>query len=162
LVFLVERTTPLEPEPPVADGNAAYQAVLLTGVRVYQLHSYRVLVARHFGPEVAARVQSRQTAILEHEQPGAGAAMAAAFRLVDSALAAAPPDTASPSHGATERLVARALLAGLPESPDYAPADSETDCPVYKEAGMDTRLAHLLDKAQQELLRAFQPIFRTV
>lgn len=162
LAFMVEQDAQQTGCTAVADADAAYHEMMTTGCWVYQLYSYYGMVRRRFGEEVAKQVQELQCEIFEREQPGAGAAIISALQLVEIALHASVVGGKAGSAFVAlpaELSVALALLMGLPESPDYYADGKGDDRPVYRVAGIDERLASLLEKSKHALLEAFNPVF---
>jgi len=162
IVFMTEQEGVFEQYRRDEDIEEAYCDVITTSLWVYSLYTYHGLVRRRFGSATEARVREYQRDIFNDEQPGSGDAIIAALELVGRALTAgveSDPERRIQFKMPAELAVALALLLGLPDSPDYrARKPKPADYAVHRMPGVDWRLARVLARGQQEIIKTFSPV----
>ena len=161
IVFMTEKEEVFERYGRDEDIEEAYRDVITTSLWVYSLYTYHGLIRRRFGSATEARVREYQRDIFNDEQPGFGDAIIAALELVERALTAgveSAPERSIRFKMPAELAVALALLLGLPDSPDYrARKPKPADYAVHRMPGVDWRLARVLARGQQEIIKTFSP-----
>jgi len=162
IVFLTEQEDMFERYGRDEDIEDAYRDVISTSLWVYLLYTYHGMVRRRFDGVTEARVREIQRDIFNEEQPGCGDSMLAALELVGCALIAGverDPGWCIQFKMPAELAVALALLLGLPDSPDYRSRKPKpADYAVHRMPGVDWRLANVLARGQQEIVKTFSPI----
>jgi len=162
IAFLTEEKDELEQYGRDEDIEDAYHDVTTTSLWVYLLYTYHGMIRRRFGRIMEIRVRDYQRDIFNDEQAGSGDSILAALKLVESALDAG---TERDRDGGirfimpAELAVSLALLLGVPESPDYRSRKPKpSDYAVHRMPGVDWRLARVLARGQQEMIKTFSPI----
>jgi len=162
IVFLTEQEDVLEQHSRDEDIEDAYRDVLTTSLWVYSLYTYLGMVRRRFGHIMEIRVRDYQRAIFNDEEAGFGDSIFSALGLVDCALKAGverDPDWNIQFKLPAELAVALALLLGLPDSPDYRSRKPKpSDYAAHRMPGIDWRLARVLARGKQEILKTFSPV----
>lgn len=162
IVFMSEQEDIFKQYGRDEDIEKTYSDVITTSLWVYLLYTYHGMVRTRLGSATKDRVREYQRDIFNDEHPGSGDAIIAALELVECALRAAvehDPDWSIPFKMPAELAVALALLLGLPDSPDFRSRKPKpADYAVHRMPGVDWRLARVLARGQQEIIKTFSPI----
>ena len=140
--------------------DPVYRDVFTTGIKAYQLVTYRKLVREHYGRGVAQQVGTYQHRLLEKE-PG-GRSLGHSVRLINVALNS---DTvaADTDQGRVEipieMNVALSLLLGADSSPNYVshPDDRITEIGSM-DMDVDWVLSRCLSRARENMQNVFLPL----
>jgi hypothetical protein len=144
--------------------DPVYRDVFSSGIRAYQLVTYRGLVREHYGRGVANQVSTYQHRLLEKE-PGGGS-LGHSVRLVNEALES---DTvaADTDRGRVEipieMNVALSLLLGAHTSPHYVthPEDRYTEIGSM-DMDVDWTLSKCLSRARENMQNVFNPLLTSI
>jgi len=162
IVFMSEQEDSFEQFGRDESIEDAYSDVIRASLWVYLLYTYHGLVRRRFGSTIEMRVRDFQRDIFDDEQSGSGEAMNTAMELIERALKSGverDTDWSIKFKMPAELAVALALLLGLPDSPDFRSRKPKpADYAVHRMPGVDWRLARVLARGQQEILKTFAPI----
>ncbi|GMR21630.1 MAG: hypothetical protein BMS9Abin36_2232 [Gammaproteobacteria bacterium] len=162
IVFLTEQENVFERYGRDEDIEDAYRDVITSSLWVYLLYTYHGMVRRRFDSATEAQVREIQRDIFNDEQQGSGDSILAALELVECALSTGverDSEWVIQFKMSAELAVALALLLGLPDSPDYSSRKPKpADYAVHRMPGVDWRLARVLARGRQEIIKTFSPI----
>ena len=156
----------IDPFDRYCTGNCAleesYRAVINTGVRAYQLHTYLDLVQQYFGQQIRQLVHKRQLGLLDGVG-GTDRVIEKTLELIISALGTTAI-TIPTHHGEfevpLEMNVALLLLLDAPQSPDCVsdPARRSVQIGQIGE-DVDWCFAQVLTRGREAITDAFVPMF---
>ena len=143
--------------------DESYRDVFSTGVRLYALYNYMLLVRDKLGDSTAGAVWAHQQMILSGGAPEVGEAIGRAFDLIRQASsigALHPAIDAALAEVPVELNIALTLLLNLPESPGYASrATDRTGQLVHLQADIERRFAGCLSRCRDEIVQVFFSMF---
>jgi len=141
----------------------SYRDVFATGIWLYALYNYILLVRDKLGDSAADAVWAHQQKILSGGAAEAGEGIGRAFDLIREAISIGPlrPATGSAvADVAVELNIALTLLLNLPESPAYAGrATDRAEQLVHLQADIDLRFASCLLRCRDEMVKIFFSVF---
>jgi len=143
--------------------DESYRDVFSTGVRLYALYTYVLLVRDELGDSTADAVWAHQQMILSGGAPEAGEAIGRAFDLIRQASSIGPLHPAIDSAVAgvpVELNIALTLLLNLPESPGYASSATDRAEQIdHLQADIEWRFASCLSRCRDEIVKIFFTTF---
>jgi len=163
IAYLGEQQDPFDRCRAESAIDDAYRDVFSTGVRLYALYHYMLLVRDKLGDSTADAVWDHQQVILSGGVPEAGEAIARAFHLIRQASSIGPLPAGIDS-GVTEVPVevniALTLLLNLPESPGYAGSTTDRAERIDDlQADIELRFASCLSRCRDEIVKIFFSTF---
>jgi len=139
--------------------DESYRDVFSTGIRLYALYSYMLLVREKLGDKTADAVWVQQKMILSGGAPEAGEALGRAFDLIRRASSIGPLHPVIDCgvvEVPVEVNIALTLLLNLPESPGYADSAIERAEQVDRlQVNIERRLASCLSRCRDEIAAIF-------
>ncbi|MEA2081111.1 MAG: hypothetical protein U9P00_14930 [Pseudomonadota bacterium] len=143
--------------------DESYRDVFSTGVWLYALYNYILLVRDKLGDSTADAVWAHQQVILSGGVPEAGEGVGRVFDLIRDASSIGPLHAAIDSGVAEVPLelnIALTLLLNLPESPGYARrATDRAEQIAYLQPDIDRRFASCLSRCRDEIVKIFFSTF---
>ena len=143
--------------------DESYRDVFSTGVWLYALYNYMLLVRDKLGDSTAETVWAHQQMILSNGAPEAGAGIGRAFDLIRDASSIGPLHPVIDSavvEVPVEVNIALTLLLNLPESPGYTGlATDRAEQVVHLQADIERRFANCLSRCRDEMVKIFFSAF---
>jgi hypothetical protein len=139
--------------------DESYRDVFSTGVWLYALYNYILLVRDKLGDSTADAVWDHQQMILSDGAPEAGEGIGRAFDLIRDASSIGPLRPVLDSGEAevpVELNIALALLLNLPDSPGYASRTTDgAEQIAHLQPDIEQRFASCLSRCRDEIVKVF-------
>ena len=163
IAYLGEQEDPFDCCQAEGEIDESYRDVFSTGVRLYALYNYMLLVRAKLGDNTAEAVWAHQQMILSGGAPEAGEGIRRVFDLIRQASSVGPLQLAIDSamtEVSVEMNIALTLLLNLPESPGYASCTTDRAEQIgHLQADIERRFASCLLRCRDEIVAIFFSTF---
>jgi len=163
IAYLGEQQDPFDCCRAEGEIDEIYRDVFSTGVWLYALYNYMLLIRDKLGGSTADAVWAHQQTILSGGATEAGEGIVRAFDLIREASSIGPLQPVLDSAVAevpVELNIAMTLLLNLPESPGYAScATDRAEQSTYLHADIERRFASCLSRCRDEIVKTFFSTF---
>lgn len=166
IAYLGEQQDPFDRCRSEAAIDESYRNIFSTGVLLYALYNYTLLVREKLGDRTADSVWAHQQMILSGGASEAGEEIGRTFNLISDASRIGPLPAAigaAVEEGPVEWNIALTLLLNLPESPDYTSRRTDRAGQIARlPPDIDRRFANCLSHYRDEIVTVFYSTFSSV
>ena len=163
IAYLSEQQDPFDSCRAESAIDESYRNVFSTGVWLYALYHYSLLVRDKLGTSTADAVWAHQQLILSGGVPEVGEGIGKVFNLIRAAssiVSVCPAIDSAVVRDPVEFTIALTLLSNLPESPVYAGRAVDRVRQLGPpQVEVEQRFAHCLSRCREQILTVFFSTF---